>query len=172
MPPSPPPESIALPLFWLVGIFFLAILAVGLFVYQFLTFSTSQHQHQRLISRTTRAMSLPQDLPKQRKNRYASRNRKRKQSGQNTLNPSKAAGDASVHLVDTPSPRDNTGRTDLSSTAESLAETLVEDIRIKQPYDAFLVVDVEATCCSGVGFDYPNEIIVRHEFPFLGITSP
>jgi len=30
-----------------------------------------------------------------------------------------------------------------------------------QPYDAFLVLDVEATCFRGTGFDYPNEIIVR-----------
>ncbi|KAI0637192.1 ribonuclease H-like domain-containing protein [Trametes polyzona] len=31
--------------------------------------------------------------------------------------------------------------------------------RTKQPYDAFLVLDVEATCVAGAGFDYPNEII-------------
>ncbi|KAH9854042.1 ribonuclease H-like domain-containing protein [Lenzites betulinus] len=31
--------------------------------------------------------------------------------------------------------------------------------RRKQPYDAFLVLDVEATCVAGAGFDYPNEII-------------
>lgn len=30
----------------------------------------------------------------------------------------------------------------------------------KQPYDAFLVLDVEGTCVEGSGFDYPNEIIV------------
>ncbi|RPD65915.1 hypothetical protein L226DRAFT_608848 [Lentinus tigrinus ALCF2SS1-7] len=29
----------------------------------------------------------------------------------------------------------------------------------KQPYDAFLVLDVEGTCVEGSGFDYPNEII-------------
>ncbi|EIW60579.1 uncharacterized protein TRAVEDRAFT_19224 [Trametes versicolor FP-101664 SS1] len=29
----------------------------------------------------------------------------------------------------------------------------------QQPYDAFLVLDVEATCVEGAGFDYPNEII-------------
>jgi len=33
---------------------------------------------------------------------------------------------------------------------------------VKQPYDAFLVLDVEATCIKGSGFDWPNEII---EFP-------
>ncbi|KAI0807231.1 ribonuclease H-like domain-containing protein [Fomes fomentarius] len=31
--------------------------------------------------------------------------------------------------------------------------------RPKQLYDAFLVLDVEATCMEGAGFDYPNEII-------------
>ncbi|KAF7338474.1 3'-5' exonuclease eri1 [Mycena venus] len=34
--------------------------------------------------------------------------------------------------------------------------------KVKQPYDAFLVLDVEATCEQGTTFDYPNEII---EFP-------
>ena len=29
-----------------------------------------------------------------------------------------------------------------------------------QPYDAFLVLDVEATCLQGTGFQWPNEIIV------------
>ncbi|KAJ7098126.1 ribonuclease H-like domain-containing protein [Mycena belliarum] len=34
--------------------------------------------------------------------------------------------------------------------------------KVKQPYDAFLLVDVEATCNAGTDFSYPNEII---EFP-------
>ncbi|OJA10417.1 hypothetical protein AZE42_03547 [Rhizopogon vesiculosus] len=34
-----------------------------------------------------------------------------------------------------------------------------QDIREKQPYEAFLVLDVEATCREGTGFDWPNEII-------------
>ncbi len=33
---------------------------------------------------------------------------------------------------------------------------------VKQPYDAFLVLDVEATCMEGTNFDWPNEIIVRN----------
>ncbi|KAL4074498.1 ribonuclease H-like domain-containing protein [Scleroderma yunnanense] len=37
--------------------------------------------------------------------------------------------------------------------------TQIEAARVKQPYDAFLVLDVEATCLQGVGFDWPNEII-------------
>jgi hypothetical protein len=31
-----------------------------------------------------------------------------------------------------------------------------------QPYDAFLVLDVEATCLQGTGFHWPNEIIVSY----------
>jgi hypothetical protein len=48
-----------------------------------------------------------------------------------------------------------------SSPTSSVAETLVEDPKIRQPHDALLVLDVEATCSQGVGFDFPNEIIVR-----------
>ena len=33
---------------------------------------------------------------------------------------------------------------------------------VPQPYDAFLVLDVEATCLQGTGFHWPNEIIVRY----------
>jgi hypothetical protein len=32
--------------------------------------------------------------------------------------------------------------------------------RARQPFEAFLVLDVEATCQLGTDFDYPNEIIV------------
>lgn len=35
-----------------------------------------------------------------------------------------------------------------------------ENWLVKQPYDAFLVLDVEATCLQGTNFDWPNEIIV------------
>ena len=31
---------------------------------------------------------------------------------------------------------------------------------VKQPFDAFLVLDVEATCQEGTDFNWPNEIIV------------
>ncbi|KAI9566496.1 ribonuclease H-like domain-containing protein [Boletus coccyginus] len=34
-----------------------------------------------------------------------------------------------------------------------------EAVTVKQPYDAFLVLDVEATCFRGTGFDWSNEII-------------
>ena len=42
-------------------------------------------------------------------------------------------------------------------------DTVAEDIdpsAAKQAYDAFLVVDVEATCLLGTDFNYANEIIV------------
>lgn len=48
-----------------------------------------------------------------------------------------------------------------SSPTSSVAETLVEDPKIRQPFDALLVLDFEATCLPGSGFDFPNEIIVR-----------
>ncbi|KAI0736879.1 ribonuclease H-like domain-containing protein [Fomitopsis betulina] len=43
---------------------------------------------------------------------------------------------------------------------ERKAEQHGDRPRVKQPYDVFLVLDVEATCEDGSGaFDYPNEII-------------
>lgn len=37
----------------------------------------------------------------------------------------------------------------------------IESVGVKQSYDAFLVLDVEATCFQGTGFEWANEIIVR-----------
>ena len=34
------------------------------------------------------------------------------------------------------------------------------ETRVKQPYEAFLVLDIEGTCELGTDFNYPNEIIV------------
>ncbi|KAG6376087.1 hypothetical protein JVT61DRAFT_2058 [Boletus reticuloceps] len=52
-----------------------------------------------------------------------------------------------------------------------------EAVGVKQPYDALLVLDVEATCLQGTGFDWPNEIIVcristRSPRRFLIIQRP
>lgn len=33
-------------------------------------------------------------------------------------------------------------------------------LRVRQPYDVLLVLDVEATCLPGTDFNWPNEIIV------------
>lgn len=48
----------------------------------------------------------------------------------------------------------------------------VPDTRVKQPYEAFLVLDIEGTCELGTDFNYPNEIIVGNHshldaFPHL-----
>jgi hypothetical protein len=49
---------------------------------------------------------------------------------------------------------------------EELPQSSMKDQRqtawLCQPYDAFLVLDVEATCLQGTGFHWPNEIIVRY----------
>ena len=37
-------------------------------------------------------------------------------------------------------------------------------VKVPQPYDAFLVLDVEATCLHGSDFQWPNEIIVRSSY--------
>ncbi|KII88959.1 hypothetical protein PLICRDRAFT_40586 [Plicaturopsis crispa FD-325 SS-3] len=42
---------------------------------------------------------------------------------------------------------------------KDIAPIAVNTPRVKQPYDALLVLDVEATCVAGCGFEYPNEII-------------
>ncbi|KAF9036740.1 ribonuclease H-like domain-containing protein [Panaeolus papilionaceus] len=48
-------------------------------------------------------------------------------------------------------------------TVEEIAETeSIEPLHPRQPYDAFLVLDIEGTCKLGTDFNYPNEII---EFP-------
>ncbi|KAF9065276.1 ribonuclease H-like domain-containing protein [Rhodocollybia butyracea] len=54
----------------------------------------------------------------------------------------------------TPGMRDDPAK--VQETPDSALAQLV------QPYDIFLVLDVEGTCEQGSGFDYPNEII---EFP-------
>lgn len=45
-----------------------------------------------------------------------------------------------------------------------LASEVPLDSRSKQPYEAFLVLDVEGTCQLGSDYNYPNEIIVRDNF--------
>lgn len=47
------------------------------------------------------------------------------------------------------------------SPKQSTADLQTDTTAAKQPYDAFLVLDVEATCFRGTGFEWPNEIIVR-----------
>lgn len=47
-----------------------------------------------------------------------------------------------------------------------------QDHRVKPPYDAFLVLDVEATCEEGTGFEWPNEIIVRLIYHYTILFTP
>ena len=42
--------------------------------------------------------------------------------------------------------------------------------RIKQPFEVFLVLDIEGTCDLGTDFNYPNEIIVRARMTFYKNT--
>ena len=44
-------------------------------------------------------------------------------------------------------------------------------VRVPQPYDAFLVLDVEATCLPGTDFHWPNEIIVRYHVELCSRSS-
>ncbi|KAG6821163.1 hypothetical protein H0H93_005383 [Arthromyces matolae] len=50
----------------------------------------------------------------------------------------------------------------LSKKPLLLSEALQQEVIVKQSYDAFLVLDIEATCWKGTDFSFPNEII---EFP-------
>lgn len=47
-----------------------------------------------------------------------------------------------------------------SEMGPSAALTDIDWTAVKQPYDAYLVLDVEATCMPGTDFNYANEIIV------------
>ncbi|KAK7693238.1 hypothetical protein QCA50_002804 [Cerrena zonata] len=49
-------------------------------------------------------------------------------------------------------------------TNDMIHEPFIDRTYVKQSYDAFLVLDVEATCMPGTDFNYPNEII---EWPVL-----
>ncbi len=69
--------------------------------------------------------------------------------------------------TDTPLPSTPATHSDASLDRPKLPCILEDDmIKLpKQPYDAFLVLDVEGTCVQGSGFDYPNEIIVSERSP-------
>lgn len=76
-------------------------------------------------------------------------------------------------LVDTPNPSKSkkvmrfTGRSYTSMKKKRIfvepaqsQEIPPEPSMTRQPYEAFLVLDVEGTCDRGTDFNYPNEIIV------------
>lgn len=43
--------------------------------------------------------------------------------------------------------------------------------KVRQPYEAFLILDVEATCHRGTDFNFPNEIIVSERRSFCAMWS-
>ena len=66
----------------------------------------------------------------------------------------RASGGVKAELQDTP----DTTKIDLTPNM------------VKQPFDAFLVLDVEATCVTGSDFNWPNEIIVRASLRRVRLT--
>lgn len=44
-------------------------------------------------------------------------------------------------------------------------------VKVPQPYEVFLVLDVEATCFQGTDFNWPNEIIVRYRAVMRSCSS-
>ena len=63
----------------------------------------------------------------------------------------------------------------ISPGDRGLSLSLVDEpnraIRVPQAYDAFLVLDVEATCLPGTDFHWPNEIIVRYRVEMCSRSS-
>jgi hypothetical protein len=53
----------------------------------------------------------------------------------------------------------------------SLVNEQSRAVWVPQPYDAFLVLDVEATCLPGTDFHWPNEIIVRYRVEMCSYNS-
>jgi hypothetical protein len=49
------------------------------------------------------------------------------------------------------------------TTPDQILNSSQLPLQTKQPYDAFLVLDVEATCQRGTDFNFPNQIIVSDE---------
>ena len=45
-------------------------------------------------------------------------------------------------------------------TQDAMVRADIDWTAVRQPYDAYLVLDVEATCMPGTDFNYANEIIV------------
>ena len=45
---------------------------------------------------------------------------------------------------------------------DTMVRTDIDWTAVRQPYDAYLVLDVEATCMPGTDFNYANEIIVSN----------
>ena len=85
--------------------------------------------------------------------------------------PSQALDDSKPAQPATPDPKplspQSTHQTDIKTEdceeeeeIEMIKEPAIDRTFVKQTYEAFLVLDVEATCMPGTDFNYPNEIIV------------
>ncbi|GBE82484.1 3'-5' exonuclease eri1 [Sparassis crispa] len=67
-------------------------------------------------------------------------------------------GDSPIKLVQ-PCSRASSAESTIDLDSTGISESQSAPRGPKQPYDAFLVLDVEATCVAGAKFDYPSEII-------------
>lgn len=67
---------------------------------------------------------------------------------------SKTLSPQSTHQTDT-----KTEDLEEEEGIEMIKEPTIDRTFVKQTYEAFLVLDVEATCMPGTDFNYPNEII-------------
>lgn len=146
-------------LLYLVPFLLSAILYLIFAIFSFNPLSRTSHSNTASpasSSNTTNNAQTNQSKNNSGSKRSNKRNNRRKNNSK-IMSPPTAPAKTASHSRDTKHPTS----THPPSPTSSIAETLVEDARVRQPFDAFLVVDFEATCVPGGGFDYPNEIIVR-----------
>jgi len=78
-------------------------------------------------------------------------------------NPTTTPTTAAMTYVTSPSDAPRTDAASIPPRDRGLPLPLMNEqyraVRVPQPYDAFLVLDVEATCFQGTDFNWPNEII-------------
>ena len=92
-------------------------------------------------------------------------------------NPTTTPTTAAMTYVTSPSDAPRTDAASIPPRDRGLPLPLMNEqyraVRVPQPYDAFLVLDVEATCFQGTDFNWPNEIIVRYhtEMPSHGLIE-
>ena len=60
------------------------------------------------------------------------------------------------------SPLSSQEKGDTKATMPDVPAAEIDPAAAKQSFDAFLVLDVEATCMPGTDFNYANEIIASH----------
>ena len=69
---------------------------------------------------------------------------------------------ATTYIMSSAVTRTGTAPIPPSRNEEQQQSPMKEQSWTCQPYDVFLVLDVEATCLQGTGFHWPNEIIVSY----------